>query len=265
MRTRTKKESDSMKINNPIYSAVIVSVSVGLMLSAGCKSRDDAASDDVAKQKKAADIEAKKKTEDDKTPRTSVEKKQERPTRPEIERDAFEKAKVTYTVKLESSQGDVLIDVYESLAPLAAARFKELVESGFYDEARFFRVIKGFVAQAGIAADPKVNAEWRSKRMKDDPVKQSNITGTVSFASAGPDSRTTQFFISYKDNRNLDSMGFAPFGKVRDMAPVLKFYGDYKGGGAPRQPLIQRMGNEYLKKEFPKLDYIKKATIIDSK
>ena len=98
--------------------------------------------------------------------------------------------------------------------------------------------------------------------MKDDPVVQSNLKGTISFASAGPGSRTTQFFINYRDNKNLDGMGFAPFGKVRDMAPAFKLYNEYTRGSAPRQPLIQSQGNAYLKKEFPKLDFIKKATII---
>lgn len=253
-----------MKISGPVISTVVLTA-LALLFTTACKSRDAAATDNSESTKKT-DVEVKKKTEEKKAERKKTEKKKpEKNARPQVEKDAFEKADVTYTVKLETSQGDVLIDVYESLAPLAAARFKELINAGFYDEARFFRVIKGFVAQTGIAGDPKVNGEWRSKRMKDDAVKQSNVMSTVSFASAGPNSRTTQFFINYKDNRNLDGMGFAPFGKVRDMAPVMKFYADYKGPSAPRQPMIQRKGNEYLKKDFPKLDYIKKATIVDTK
>ena len=173
----------------------------------------------------------------------------------------------TYTVKMETTKGDIIIDVTKAWAPLGAQRFWELVTSGYYTDVAFFRVISGFIAQAGIHGDPEMNKEWRENRIQDDPVKQGNEPGTVVFAMGGPNTRTTQFFINFKENKQLDSMGFAAFGKVRDMSVVEKLYSGY-GEGAPRgkgpsQMLMQTKGNEYLKGSFPQLDYIKKATIID--
>jgi peptidyl-prolyl cis-trans isomerase A (cyclophilin A) len=229
-----------------------------MLVFSGCKSRHEEPKTEPVAEKKPVDKTPKKRVEAAATKKN----RPERPKQSSADPKAYENATISYSVKLETTQGEVVVDVYEKLAPLAAERFKILVEEGFYNDAVFFRVIKGFVAQAGIAGDPEVNAKWRTKRMKDDPVIQSNIKGTITFASAGPNSRTTQFFINYKDNANLDGMGFAPFGKVREMEPVEKFYGEYSRGRGPSQPLIQKEGNAYLKKEFPKLDYIKKATIL---
>ena len=175
----------------------------------------------------------------------------------------------TFTVKFETTRGDVLIDVTRSWAPAGADRFYELVKNGYYTDIAFFRVIRGFMAQVGISGDPKQNALWRARRIKDDPVRQSNTRGMVSFATAGPNTRTTQIFINFGDNSGLDKMGFSPFGKVRDMAVVDTLYADY-GEGAPQgvgpeQGRIQAEGNAYLKQDFPKLDYIKKAEILDKK
>lgn len=177
-----------------------------------------------------------------------------------------EKTPETYAVKLVTTKGEIIIDITRSWAPLGADRFYQLVKDGYYKEVAFFRVIKGFMAQAGIHGDPEMNTKWRTNRIEDDPVKQSNTRGMVSFAMGGPNTRTTQFFINYRDNSNLDSMGFAPFGKVRDMTPVDGLYNEY-GEGAPRgkgpsQKLLQIQGNAYLKAQFPKMDYIKEATII---
>lgn len=171
-----------------------------------------------------------------------------------------------YTVRLVTTRGDILLDVEKKWAPLGAKRFYELVTSGYYKDVAFFRVIKGFMAQAGIHGDPSVNKEWRTNRIPDDPVTQSNTRGMASFAMGGPGTRTTQFFINFGDNSKLDKMGFAPFGKVRDMAPVDQLNSEY-GEGAPRgagpnQAQFQRGGNAYLKSQFPKLDYIKTASII---
>lgn len=178
---------------------------------------------------------------------------------------ATEKAPDQYTVKLETTKGDILIDVTREWAPQGADRFYNLVKIGYFDDVAFFRVIEGFMAQVGISGDPDVNGAWRVARIPDDQVKQSNTRGMVTFATAGPNSRTTQFFINFGDNSNLDGMGFAPFGKVRDMAVVDKINNEY-GEGAPRgrgpnQMRVQTEGNKYLKAEFPKLDYIKKASI----
>lgn len=176
------------------------------------------------------------------------------------------KAPDTFAVKLETTKGDIIIDVNREWAPHGADRFYELVNAGYLKDVAFFRVIKGFMAQVGISGDPDLNAKWREKKIQDDPVKQSNSVGMVSFATSGPNSRTTQFFINFGDNSRLDGMGFSPFGKVRDMAPVNALYAEY-GEGAPRgrgpsQGLLQTQGNAYLKKEFPELDYIKNATIL---
>lgn len=172
-----------------------------------------------------------------------------------------------YTVELDTTKGAIVIEVRRDWAPNGADRFHELVQNGYYTDIAFFRVVSGFMAQAGISGDPAVNALWREKRIPDDPVKASNMRGTVTFATSGPDSRTTQFFINFTDNSRLDGMGFAPFGKVKDMAPVDALYDGYgegaPRGGGPSQGLMQTQGNSYLKQRFPKLDYIKSARIIE--
>ncbi len=172
-----------------------------------------------------------------------------------------------YTVELDTTKGAIVIEVRRDWAPRGADRFRELVENGYFTDVAFFRVISGFMAQAGISGDPALNAQWREKRIPDDPVKASNMRGTVTFATSGPDSRTTQFFINFGDNSRLDAMGFAPFGKVKDMAPVDALYDGYgegaPSGRGPSQGQMQTAGNAYLKESFPKLDYIKNARIIE--
>jgi peptidyl-prolyl cis-trans isomerase A (cyclophilin A) len=172
-----------------------------------------------------------------------------------------------YVVELDTTKGAIVIDVHREWAPKGADRFYELVQNGYFTDVAFFRVIGGFMAQVGISGDPALNAQWRENKIEDDPVKASNTRGTVTFATSGPDSRTTQFFINFGDNSRLDGMGFAPFGKVKDMAPVDALYDGY-GEGAPRgrgpqQGRIQAEGNAYLRESFPKLDYIKSAKIIE--
>ncbi|HEX6986714.1 MAG TPA: peptidylprolyl isomerase [Planctomycetaceae bacterium] len=167
----------------------------------------------------------------------------------------------TYDVRLETTEGDVLVRVHESWAPRGAERFRELVESGYYDGAKVFRVVEGFVAQFGMAADPAVNEKWDRNTIPDDPVRRSNKRGTITFATSGPDSRTAQVFINLVDNPRLDGMGFSPFGEVIEgMDVVQKFYSGY--GEAPQQPLIAERGNEYLEAEFPELDAIKTARVV---
>lgn len=178
-----------------------------------------------------------------------------------------ETAPDTFTVKFETTKGDILLDVTRDWAPNGADRFYNLVKIGYYDDVAFFRVIDGFMAQIGIHGRGEVNKIWRKAQIQDDPVKESNLRGMVSFATAGPNTRTTQFFINYGANTRLDGMGFAPFAKVRDMATVEALYKDYGEGApmgkGPRQDRLQNEGNSYLKQYFPNLDYIVKATILE--
>ncbi|MBI4161555.1 MAG: peptidylprolyl isomerase [Acidobacteria bacterium] len=172
-----------------------------------------------------------------------------------------------FRAQFETSKGNFTIEVHREWAPKGADRFYNLVRNGFYDECRFFRVISGFMAQFGLSGDPKISSLWRAERIQDDPGKQSNKRGFVTYAMAGPNTRTTQLFINFDDNSRLDSQGFAPFGQVaQGMEVVDKLHSGY-GEGAPNgrgpdQGLIQTQGNEYLKGKFPDLDYIKKATIL---
>jgi peptidyl-prolyl cis-trans isomerase A (cyclophilin A) len=178
-----------------------------------------------------------------------------------------------YWVKLETTKGDVVIEVKRSWSPYGADRFYALVEDGFFNDCRLFRVVEGFVVQTGIAAKPDVNAKWTKKNIPDDTFvrgdknRHSNKRGYVTFAkSAMPNSRTTQFYINCGDNSNLDAMGFTPFGKVLDgMAAVDSFYGGYAEEPLKSTPRIEAEGNAYLDQAFPKLDSIKKATLLPKK
>jgi peptidyl-prolyl cis-trans isomerase A (cyclophilin A) len=170
----------------------------------------------------------------------------------------------TFRVRFETSCGDFTVEVQRKWAPNGADRFHELVKAGFYDECRFFRVVPGFVVQWGMNGDPAVYTKWKDREIKDDKVTESNLKGFITFASRGPDTRTCQLFINLEDNQRLDNLGFAPFGKVIEgMDVVEKINAEY--GQSPNQSLIQEQGNEYLKAKFPKLDYIKKATIVPAK
>ena len=128
--------------------------------------------------------------------------------------DVNKQAPAKFLAKFETSKGEFVIEVQRDWAPKGADRFYNLVKNGYFSDVRFFRVVTGFVAQFGIHGDPKVSAAWRDANIQDDPVKESNKRGMVVFATAGPNTRTTQFFINFKDNVRLDSMGFSPFGKV---------------------------------------------------
>ena len=174
-------------------------------------------------------------------------------------------APAQYKVRLQTSKGDVLILVHRDWSPIGADRFYELTKAGFYDGNRFFRVLRGFIVQWGINGDPKVNNEWTNRIIKDDPPKVSNKIGTVVFAMAGPNSRTTQVFINLGDNSSsLDPQGFTPFGEViQGMDIVTSFYADYGDGPptgtGPNQESVAAFGNSYIEEHFPKLDYIKTA------
>ena len=177
-----------------------------------------------------------------------------------------EKAPDKFNAVFDTSKGSFTITVTRAWAPLGADRFYNLVKSGFYDDVRFFRVISGFMAQVGIHGNPTIAKAWVGARIQDDPVKQSNRRGFVSFATAGANTRTTQIFINFGDNVSLDKMGFAPFGEVTNgMGVIDKLYSGYgegaPSGKGPDQQRVQGEGNAYLNKEFPRLDFIKAATI----
>jgi peptidyl-prolyl cis-trans isomerase A (cyclophilin A) len=167
-----------------------------------------------------------------------------------------------YDVKFVTSAGDFVVHVKRDSAPLGADRFWNLVRHGFFNNAAFFRVVPGFVVQFGLSANPSVNKAWENAKIQDDPVKESNHAGTLTFATAGPNTRTTQLFINLAENPRLDAMGFAPFGTITSgMDVVQKIYAGY--GEQPDQGEITEKGKAYLDKNFPKLDLIK-ATVITS-
>jgi len=173
-------------------------------------------------------------------------------------------APATYKVDFDTSAGTFVVEVHRDWAPNGADRFYNLVKNGYYDDVRFFRVVPGFMVQFGISGDPALNKVWQPARIPRDPVKQSNTRGYVTYAMQGgpqgPDTRTTQVFINFGDNAGLDAQGFAPFGRVtKGMEVVDKINSGY--GERPDQSRVQAEGNAYLTKDFPKLDYIKKATI----
>ena len=178
-----------------------------------------------------------------------------------------ETAPDSFKAQFDTTKGKFTVEVTRSLSPNGADRFYNLVRSGYFKDLAFFRVIPGFMCQFGIHGDPAVSAKWREANITDDPVKGSNTRGAITFATAGPNTRTTQLFINFGNNVNLDGMGFSPFGKVTEGLDVVdKINGEYgegaPGGMGPNQSRIQMEGNAYLKKDFPNLDYIKSATIL---
>jgi peptidyl-prolyl cis-trans isomerase A (cyclophilin A) len=172
----------------------------------------------------------------------------------------------TFHARFETSAGAFVVEVVRDWAPMGADRFYSLVRGGFYDGTRFFRAIDGFMVQFGLHGDPEVNEAWADQEIPDDPVARSNERGTITFATRGPDTRTTQLFINLGDNAQLDGMGFAPFGRVIEgMDAVNSIYTGY-GEGAPQgrgpnQMRVREEGNAYLDRDFPELDRIEQVTI----
>jgi peptidyl-prolyl cis-trans isomerase A (cyclophilin A) len=206
----------------------------------------------VAEESGAAATEAA--PQDSETAAEKPEEKKEDTMWPETAPDTFK-------VKFECTNGEFTVECTKKWAPLGVERFYQLVREGFFDNAGFFRVVPNFVVQFGLAADPQVTAKWRTKTLKDDPVVQTNAPGTLTFATSGPNSRTTQLFINLANNARLDGMGFSPFGKVIEgMDVVQKINSEY--GERPQQGMITAEGSAYLKKNFPNLDYITKATLV---
>ena len=179
---------------------------------------------------------------------------------------ARERAPDRSRVRFETTKGAFVVELHRDWAPRGADRFYNLAKAGFFDDVRFFRVIPGFMVQFGVHGDPALASTWRGASIEDDPVKQSNRRGTITFATAGPNTRTTQVFINFKDNTALDGQGFAPFGQVVEgMSVVDSLYSGYgegrPSGGGPDQGRLQMEGNAYLKREFPKLDSVKSAKV----
>jgi len=172
-----------------------------------------------------------------------------------------EQAPPTFQAAFDTSKGRFVVEVHREWAPIGADRFYNLVKNGFFDDVRFFRVIEGQLAQFGMHGNPKVQEAWRDAVVRDDPVRHGNVRGSVSFASRGPNTRTTQLFINLRDNSAYDRLGFAPFAEVvMGIDVVDSLYGGYEE--RPEQPLIDEEGNAYLTREFPNLDYVKKAAIL---
>lgn len=176
-------------------------------------------------------------------------------------------APATFNLLFETTKGDFVLEVNRDWAPLGADRFYNLARFGFFDGAGFFRVIPGFVVQFGLPADPALSEVWRGHALQDDPLRETNARGTVSYAMTGPDSRTTQIFINLGENSRLDASGFTPFARVsRGMEVVEQLYSGY-GEGAPRGPgpdqiRIMQEGSAYLEQVFPRLDFIRRVRVL---
>jgi peptidyl-prolyl cis-trans isomerase A (cyclophilin A) len=185
------------------------------------------------------------------------------PTHPDMNQTAPD----TYRAAFRTSAGEFVVEVHREWAPEGADRFYNLVNNGYYDGTRFFRVLEDFIAQWGIHGDPEISWAWAEATIPDDPVVQGNVRGTITYAMGGPATRTTQVFINYKDNAYLDSSGFAAFGEVVDGMDVVdslfKGYGESAPqGNGPEQWKIHEEGNAYLERNFPDLDYVIEARIL---
>ena len=187
-------------------------------------------------------------------------------TAPAVEQKKTGPAPDHFNVKFDTSKGAFTIEIQRDWAPRGVDRFYELVDSKFFDDGYFFRVVRNFVVQFGIHKEPKVTALWNQLNIPDDKVKQSNLRGTITFATAGPSTRTSQVFINLANNRMLDNQGFAPFGKVTEGMDVVDHlyagYGDMPPTGTGPDPSkLEAQGNEYLTAHFSRLDYIKTARV----
>jgi cyclophilin family peptidyl-prolyl cis-trans isomerase len=177
-----------------------------------------------------------------------------------------ETAPEKYKVLFKTTRGDFTVAVTRAWSPIGADRFYNLVKAHFFDNTAFFRVVPGFVVQFGLSDRPAVSAAWKHTEIADDPVTQTNARGALSFATAGPNTRTTQIFINLKDNQRLDGMGFSPFAVVegKGMNVVDMLYDQYGDNAGPDQNQIEKQGTPYLKKGWPKLDFIVSASLVDA-
>ena len=179
-----------------------------------------------------------------------------------------EPAPPVFRVRFETSKGDFVVEVHRAWAPRGADRFYNLVRHGFYDDQRFFRVRAGYIAQFGLSGDPAVTSAWKHATIPDDPVLRGNTRGSLAYAMTGPNTRSTQVYVNLTDNSHLDAQGFAPFGEVVSGIDVIDRlyagYGESAGGGmrGGKQGRIEAGGNAYLMREFPRLDYIRRAVLL---
>ena len=173
-----------------------------------------------------------------------------------------------FTVAVETTKGRFVLDIDRALAPRGVDRFHQLVRAGYFDDSRFFRVVPGFIAQFGIPGEPAIAQVWKDRAIADDSVRASNVRGTIAFAMTGPNTRTTQLFISLADNSRLDAQGFSPLGRVVEgMDVVDRLYGGYgesAGGGmrGGKQARMMSEGNTHLDREYPMLDRLLRAYIL---
>jgi len=245
---------------------------IAAVIAAGCKKKDEnTAEAPPAESAKPAEPAASAPAASTPAPSASTSAPAEAATPrgndPSLLKPAklTEKAPDTYKVKFDTTRGAFTVTVTRAWAPIGADRFYNLVKHHFYDNAAFFRVVPGFVVQFGISSYPAVSKAWDKTEINDDPVTQSNKKGYLTFAKTNlPNSRTTQIFINLKENASLDSMGFAPFGVVdgNGMNVVEMLYDVYGDSGGPAQDQIEKQGELYMKKGWPKLDYIKTATLV---
>lgn len=229
-----------------------------ILFLAGCSKQPEPAKEAAKEAAQAPPAETAKPAEQPKPAEQAKEepKKQEKAAKKEEPAAAAN----IFKVRFDTTKGPFVVEVHRDWAPLGAKRFEELVKSGYFNNAGFFRVVPNFVVQFGLAANPAVTKKW-DRPIKDDPVAQTNRLGSIVFATAGPNTRTTQLFINLRSNEALDSQGFAPFGMVVEgMDVVQQIYPGY--GENPDQGAITAKGDAYLKANFPKLDYIRKATIL---
>jgi peptidyl-prolyl cis-trans isomerase A (cyclophilin A) len=198
---------------------------------------------------------------------SSDETKKTEPTKEAVAPPKQEQAPDVFKLNLDTSKGEVVLEIHRDWAPIGVDHLYSLVKQGFYDGDYFFRYVRNFIVQFGINGDPKINNHWRDINLLDDPHKESNARGTLTYATAGPRTRSTQLFINLRNNSGLDSQGFTPLGKViTGMSVVDSLYSSYgdmpdQGGQGPDPSKIEVQGNDYLTSHFPRLDYIKKATI----
>ena len=249
-------------------STLFFSICAALVVFSACTPSENAVN-----HKNAQEIVApadNKATESEKIQDASQEVADNKKAEPDRDEAAFAKllnpdefkdiAPDQFNVIVKTTKGDFKLELHRDWAPNGVDRFYNLVKGGFFSDIAMFRMVRGFVVQFGIHGSPLVSGAWREANIKDDPVRETNAKGTLTFATAGRDTRTTQLFINLQDNKRLDQMGFSPIGKIVEGMDVIEKL-NFEYGERPNQGRIQGQGNAYLKTQFPNLDYIISMTI----